>query len=202
LYCAPTCSTTKPTSSAAAFASVRVFPERSGTLTNAAVAVALGVGFVVGVAGPAVAVATAATVAVGDGRAEASGVPIAGRAVAGSVARTPASGVAVACAGSGVAVGCSGASVGNPATTAVNGTVSAAFPKGVAMTEWLGKQNALVSGGLPIFDARHNVPRIGRIVMARGRDAGDVPITMAFGQNQLARFNVTTCEVDAFGNAV
>ena len=35
------------------------------------------------------------------------------------------------------------------------------------------------------FDARHNTPRIGRIVMARGRDASDVPITMAFGQNTL-----------------
>ena len=52
------------------------------------------------------------------------------------------------------------------------------------------------------FDARHNVARIGRIVMARGRDAGDVPITMAFGQNQLQRFNVTTHEVDSYGNAV
>ncbi|MBC8057831.1 MAG: transglutaminase family protein [Rhizobiales bacterium] len=52
------------------------------------------------------------------------------------------------------------------------------------------------------FDARHNVPRIGRVVMARGRDAGDVPITMAFGQNTLTRFDVTTCEVDSFGNAV
>ena len=52
------------------------------------------------------------------------------------------------------------------------------------------------------FDARHNVPRIGRIVMARGRDAGDVPITMAFGQNQLQRFNVTTYEVDGYGSAV
>ena len=45
------------------------------------------------------------------------------------------------------------------------------------------------------FDARHNVPRIGRIVMARGRDAGDVPITMTFGQNTLTRFEVTTTEV-------
>jgi len=52
------------------------------------------------------------------------------------------------------------------------------------------------------FDARHNVPRVGRTVMARGRDAGDVPITMAFGQNQLQRFNVTAHEVDAYGNAV
>ena len=46
------------------------------------------------------------------------------------------------------------------------------------------------------FDARHNTARIGRIVMARGRDAGDVPITMAFGQNQLMRFEVTTHEVE------
>ena len=52
------------------------------------------------------------------------------------------------------------------------------------------------------FDARHNTPRIGRIVMARGRDAGDVPITMAFGPNTLQRFQVTTYEVDAHGNAV
>lgn len=52
------------------------------------------------------------------------------------------------------------------------------------------------------FDARHNTPRIGRIVMARGRDAGDVPITMAFGQNTLQTFRVTTFEVDALGNAV
>ncbi|MDP9045044.1 MAG: transglutaminase family protein [Pseudomonadota bacterium] len=52
------------------------------------------------------------------------------------------------------------------------------------------------------FDARHNKPRIGRVVMARGRDAGDVPITMAFGQNTLTRFQVTTYEVDAYGRAV
>ena len=52
------------------------------------------------------------------------------------------------------------------------------------------------------FDARHNVPRIGRVLMARGRDAGDVPLTMAFGQNSLMRFNVTTFEVDTYGNAV
>lgn len=49
------------------------------------------------------------------------------------------------------------------------------------------------------FDARHNVPRIGRVVMARGRDAGDVPLTMAFGAHTLSRFEVTTVEADAFG---
>ncbi len=47
------------------------------------------------------------------------------------------------------------------------------------------------------FDARHNCPRIGRIVMGRGRDAGDVPITMAFGATTLVKFKVTTFELIA-----
>ena len=42
------------------------------------------------------------------------------------------------------------------------------------------------------FDARHNRPRIGRIVMARGRDATDCAITTNFGYARLARFDVHT----------
>ncbi|GAA4354197.1 transglutaminase family protein [Variovorax defluvii] len=45
------------------------------------------------------------------------------------------------------------------------------------------------------FDARHNRPRIGRIAIARGRDAADVPITMVFGEHSLVRFEVVTEEV-------
>ncbi len=45
------------------------------------------------------------------------------------------------------------------------------------------------------FDARHNVPRIGRIVIARGRDAADVAISTTFGWNQLKNFTVWTDEV-------
>ena len=45
------------------------------------------------------------------------------------------------------------------------------------------------------FDARHNHPRIGRIVMARGRDAADVAISTNFGPMTLARFTVVTDEV-------
>ena len=45
------------------------------------------------------------------------------------------------------------------------------------------------------FDARHNHPRIGRIVIARGRDAADVAISTAFGSAVLTRFNVITEEV-------
>jgi transglutaminase-like putative cysteine protease len=47
------------------------------------------------------------------------------------------------------------------------------------------------------FDARHNTPRIGRIVMARGRDATDVAISTTFGVTQLTKFTVITEEVDA-----
>jgi hypothetical protein len=39
------------------------------------------------------------------------------------------------------------------------------------------------------------VPRIGRIVMARGRDAADVAISTTFGPNVLKRFIVRTDEV-------
>ena len=45
------------------------------------------------------------------------------------------------------------------------------------------------------FDARHNKPRIGRIVMARGRDAVDVALTTSFGSAPLAKFVVWTDEV-------
>jgi transglutaminase-like putative cysteine protease len=44
------------------------------------------------------------------------------------------------------------------------------------------------------MDARHNHPRIGRIVMGRGRDAADVAISTAFGVANLARFEVVTEE--------
>jgi transglutaminase-like putative cysteine protease len=44
------------------------------------------------------------------------------------------------------------------------------------------------------FDARHNTPRIGRIVVARGRDATDVPLLHTFGQHALTNFTVWTDE--------
>jgi transglutaminase-like putative cysteine protease len=47
------------------------------------------------------------------------------------------------------------------------------------------------------FDARHNIPRIGRIVMARGRDAADVAFSTTFGPNVLRRFAVHTDEAPA-----
>lgn len=44
------------------------------------------------------------------------------------------------------------------------------------------------------FDARNNQPRIGRILMATGRDASDVAMTTSFGQADLSYFSVVTEE--------
>jgi transglutaminase-like putative cysteine protease len=45
------------------------------------------------------------------------------------------------------------------------------------------------------FDARHNFPRIGRVLMATGRDASDVAITTSFGSASLCHFFVVSDEV-------
>ncbi len=49
------------------------------------------------------------------------------------------------------------------------------------------------------FDARHNEPRIGRVVMGHGRDAADVPISTAFGIANLVLFEVVTNELKRQG---
>lgn len=53
---------------------------------------------------------------------------------------------------------------------------------------------AYLGGRWYVFDARHNYPRKGRILMARGRDATDVALTNTFGPTQLTRFNIYTDE--------
>ena len=52
-----------------------------------------------------------------------------------------------------------------------------------------------LGGAWHTFDARHNAPRIGRIVLAHGRDATDVAISTAFGSAALVEFKVVTDEV-------
>ena len=52
-----------------------------------------------------------------------------------------------------------------------------------------------LGGAWHTFDARNNVPRIGRVLIARGRDAADVAITTTFGQNTLESFKVWTDEI-------
>jgi transglutaminase-like putative cysteine protease len=52
-----------------------------------------------------------------------------------------------------------------------------------------------LGGEWHIFDPRNNVPRIGRVLLARGRDAADVAIATTFGPNILESFRVWTDEV-------
>lgn len=54
---------------------------------------------------------------------------------------------------------------------------------------------AYLDGCWYTFDARNNTPRIGRVLIARGRDASDVAISTTFGPNKLASFRVWTDEV-------
>jgi transglutaminase-like putative cysteine protease len=52
------------------------------------------------------------------------------------------------------------------------------------------------------LDARHNYPRLGRILMATGRDAADVAITTSFGATNLTYFYADSWEVDAEGDRI
>lgn len=45
------------------------------------------------------------------------------------------------------------------------------------------------------FDARNNTPRIGRVLIAKGRDAADVALTTSFGQSTLESFKVWADEI-------
>jgi transglutaminase-like putative cysteine protease len=59
---------------------------------------------------------------------------------------------------------------------------------------------AYLDGKWWTFDARHNQPRIGRVLMATGRDAADVAITTSFGDARLTKFTVVTDEVTEAGS--
>jgi transglutaminase-like putative cysteine protease len=54
---------------------------------------------------------------------------------------------------------------------------------------------AWIGGRWHTFDPRNNVPRVGRVLMARGRDASDVAIATTFGPNILEKFLVWTDEL-------
>ena len=61
-----------------------------------------------------------------------------------------------------------------------------------APMDFAGWFEAYLGGRWYTFDARNNVPRIGRVLIARGRDAADVAITTTFGPNTLTSFKVWT----------
>jgi transglutaminase-like putative cysteine protease len=68
-------------------------------------------------------------------------------------------------------------------------------PPSSAPMDFAGWFEAYLGGAWHTFDPRNHVPRIGRIVIARGRDATDVAITTTFGPTQLESFRVWTYEV-------
>ena len=67
--------------------------------------------------------------------------------------------------------------------------------------DFAGWFEAYLGGTWHTFDARNNVPRIGRVLIARGRDATDVAIATTFGPNTLEGFRVWTDEVAAGSGA-
>lgn len=68
-------------------------------------------------------------------------------------------------------------------------------PKDPAPMDFSAWFEVYLGGRWYTFDARHNQPRIGRIVMARGRDATDCALTTSFGIAPLLQFDVHTDEV-------
>ncbi len=67
-----------------------------------------------------------------------------------------------------------------------------AMPDPMDFSAWI---EVYLGGRWHIFDPRHNERRIGRVLMARGRDAADVALTTTFGPNHLASFKVWTDEI-------
>lgn len=61
--------------------------------------------------------------------------------------------------------------------------------------DFAGWFEAFLGGQWHTFDARNNTPRIGRVLMGRGRDAADVPLSNTFGPNTLVEFEVWADEV-------
>jgi transglutaminase-like putative cysteine protease len=69
------------------------------------------------------------------------------------------------------------------------------IPAVAAPMDFSGWFEAYLGGQWHVFDARFNTPRIGRILMARGRDAADVAIATTFGPNTLSSFKVSADEI-------
>jgi len=68
-------------------------------------------------------------------------------------------------------------------------------PPPYAVMDFAAWFEAYLDGAWHTFDPRNNVPRIGRVLMARGRDAADIAIATTFGPNILESFKVWTDEI-------
>ena len=71
------------------------------------------------------------------------------------------------------------------------------IPPPYSEMDFAGWFEAYLGGAWHTFDPRNNTPRQGRILIGRGRDAVDVPISNTFGPNILAGFKVWTDEIVA-----
>ena len=74
-----------------------------------------------------------------------------------------------------------------------------AMPPPYGVMDFAGWFEAYLGGQWHIFDARNNIPRVGRVLLARGRDAVDVAITTTFGPNTLCGFTIWTAPADDTG---
>ncbi len=70
-----------------------------------------------------------------------------------------------------------------------------------APMDFAGWSEVFLGGRWYVVDPRNLVPRVGRVLIARGRDAADVAITTTFGPNDLRDFRVWADEVDTTSNA-
>jgi len=66
------------------------------------------------------------------------------------------------------------------------------IPVGEAPVDFSAWFEAFLGDRWYVFDARHNIPRCGRVLIARGRDAADVPFLRSFGEHRLVSLEVIT----------
>ncbi len=85
--------------------------------------------------------------------------------------------------------------LGIPARYATGYLGDIGVPASDSPMDFSGWFEAYLDGRWLTFDARHNTPRVGRVLMARGKDAVDVAITTSFGPTLLEKFIVYTDEV-------
>src|SRR5476651_826070 len=80
-----------------------------------------------------------------------------------------------------------------PARSSTGYMPDAGMPPPYTAMDFAAWFEAFIGGTWQTFDARNNVPRMGRVLMARGRDAADVAISNTFGPTKLLKFDVV-CE--------
>ncbi len=71
------------------------------------------------------------------------------------------------------------------------------IPVGEAPVDFSAWFEAFLGDRWYVFDARHNIPRCGRVLIARGRDAADVPFLRSFGEHRLVNLAVITEQITA-----